>query len=62
MGKINNEFQVDISKRIKNTKYITQLPPNGLAKDDILKHLNDNLELGTSWWKFITNIIKVNLI
>lgn len=48
---ISNSFINEIEERTKFLTYITNLPPNGLGKDDILKELNINLKLGDYEWK-----------
>lgn len=46
MEKINSDFTTSVLERTKNTKYIITLPTKGITSEDILKHLNENLELG----------------
>ncbi|KAG5885772.1 hypothetical protein JTB14_031208 [Gonioctena quinquepunctata] len=48
---VSKNFEGDVKERTKNTTYILNLPAKGWKREEITKHLEDNLRLGDYNWK-----------
>ncbi|CAH1119293.1 unnamed protein product [Phaedon cochleariae] len=51
LANISQNFEDDVKERTKDLVYIRSLPLKGLAKEDILNYLQQNLNLGDYNWK-----------
>lgn len=51
MADSTNDFEEDIRKSTSTVAYVTRLPGDGLAEGDIMKKVDEHLNLGSYKWR-----------